>query len=352
MFCTDTLLKKKKILKLHSFTPGIWRVSEAGGRGEFQAAFDQLHLPGRQWHWPLWHQGLWFTVVRVCARVCVLVVADYPHLPERWQQSPKHLSQSECRNWLCSVCVCVCLRVWMLVLMCVCACMYLCVCVCVWVWMCVFVCVCVCVCVLMCVYSWVCICIHLCMCIIMCVCFVCAHVCVCRQPEFFGWGFNLTRGGPLLEKWNMIPDDTDVLITHGPPIGKHSQPAGLVPLLVLWLWLWWGSPSIDRLASAVMGWFQHRLVGSSTDGLAPALMGWLQHWWVGLAPALMVWLQQWWVGSSSGGLAPAVVGWLQHWWFGCSSDGLAPAVVGWLQQWWVGSNIDCLAAAVMGWLPQ
>ncbi|KAK7104372.1 hypothetical protein V1264_019102 [Littorina saxatilis] len=39
------------------------------------------------------------------------------------------------------------------------------------------------------------------------------------QPEFGGWGFNLVRGGPLLEKWNMIPDNTDVLMTHGPPIG-------------------------------------------------------------------------------------------------------------------------------------
>ena len=175
----------------------------------------------------------------------------------------------------------------------------------------------------------------LCVCVYWCVCFcvctdvflcVCVLMCVCRQPEYCGLGFKLTRGGPLLEKWNMIPDDTDVLITHGPPIGKHSQLAGLVPLLVLWLWLWWGSPSIDRLASALMGWFQHRLVGPSMDWLAPAVMGWLQHWWVGLVPAL-VWLQQWWVGSSSGGLAPAVMGWLQQWWVGSSSDGLAPAVM-------------------------
>lgn len=38
------------------------------------------------------------------------------------------------------------------------------------------------------------------------------------QPEFFNWAFNLPRQGSELEKyWNMIPDDTDVLITHGPP---------------------------------------------------------------------------------------------------------------------------------------
>ena len=37
------------------------------------------------------------------------------------------------------------------------------------------------------------------------------------QPEFYSWAFNLPRGGDeMFEKWNMIPDDTDVLITHGP----------------------------------------------------------------------------------------------------------------------------------------
>jgi predicted phosphohydrolase len=44
------------------------------------------------------------------------------------------------------------------------------------------------------------------------------------QPEFHGWAFNLPRGGPLKEKWALIPDRLDVLITHGPPmgIGDHS----------------------------------------------------------------------------------------------------------------------------------
>ena len=37
------------------------------------------------------------------------------------------------------------------------------------------------------------------------------------QPKFFNWAFNLPRGEALKEKWDMIPDDTDVLITHGPP---------------------------------------------------------------------------------------------------------------------------------------
>jgi hypothetical protein len=37
------------------------------------------------------------------------------------------------------------------------------------------------------------------------------------QPEFHNWAFNLPRGGDeMFKKWNMIPEDTDVLITHGP----------------------------------------------------------------------------------------------------------------------------------------
>lgn len=37
------------------------------------------------------------------------------------------------------------------------------------------------------------------------------------QPEFHNWGFNLPRGEKLAEKWVLIPNDTDILITHGPP---------------------------------------------------------------------------------------------------------------------------------------
>jgi predicted phosphodiesterase len=39
------------------------------------------------------------------------------------------------------------------------------------------------------------------------------------QPEFNGWAFNLPRGESLARKWRLIPDDTDILITHGPPLG-------------------------------------------------------------------------------------------------------------------------------------
>jgi predicted phosphodiesterase len=39
------------------------------------------------------------------------------------------------------------------------------------------------------------------------------------QPWFLSWAFNLPRGPELAQKWALIPDDTDVLITHGPPHG-------------------------------------------------------------------------------------------------------------------------------------
>jgi len=40
------------------------------------------------------------------------------------------------------------------------------------------------------------------------------------QPEFFDWAFNLPRGRPLRDVWSKIPGSTDVLITHGPPLGR------------------------------------------------------------------------------------------------------------------------------------
>jgi len=39
------------------------------------------------------------------------------------------------------------------------------------------------------------------------------------QPWFHDWAFNLYRGDALAEKWNQIPDDVDILVTHGPPHG-------------------------------------------------------------------------------------------------------------------------------------
>ena len=39
------------------------------------------------------------------------------------------------------------------------------------------------------------------------------------QPFFMNWAFNRQRGPQLQAHWAKIPDDTDVLITHGPPYG-------------------------------------------------------------------------------------------------------------------------------------
>ncbi|KAE8990055.1 hypothetical protein PR003_g11729 [Phytophthora rubi] len=45
------------------------------------------------------------------------------------------------------------------------------------------------------------------------------------QPEFCNWAFNLPRGDALLRQWRHIPTDTDVLITHTPPMG-HGDLVG------------------------------------------------------------------------------------------------------------------------------
>jgi len=37
------------------------------------------------------------------------------------------------------------------------------------------------------------------------------------QPFFFNWAFQLSRGRELNEKWKLIREDTDILLTHGPP---------------------------------------------------------------------------------------------------------------------------------------
>jgi predicted phosphodiesterase len=40
------------------------------------------------------------------------------------------------------------------------------------------------------------------------------------QPEFYNWAFNLPRNGEELKsKWDMIHEDTDILITHSPAQG-------------------------------------------------------------------------------------------------------------------------------------
>ncbi len=42
----------------------------------------------------------------------------------------------------------------------------------------------------------------------------CVAVLVCCTIDF--------RGVPLRNKWDLIPAETDILITHGPPLGAYT----------------------------------------------------------------------------------------------------------------------------------
>ena len=47
------------------------------------------------------------------------------------------------------------------------------------------------------------------------------------QPEFYSWAFNLQRNSiELSGKWEAIPDNTDILITHGPAFGTLDTVTG------------------------------------------------------------------------------------------------------------------------------
>jgi Icc-related predicted phosphoesterase len=47
------------------------------------------------------------------------------------------------------------------------------------------------------------------------------------QPEFYNWAFNLPRmGEELKHKWDMIPMNTDILVTHGPAWGYVDKIVG------------------------------------------------------------------------------------------------------------------------------
>lgn len=42
-------------------------------------------------------------------------------------------------------------------------------------------------------------------------------------PVFMHWAFMLERGQPLRDRWRLIPENTQVLITHGPPCGIGDE---------------------------------------------------------------------------------------------------------------------------------
>jgi predicted phosphodiesterase len=39
------------------------------------------------------------------------------------------------------------------------------------------------------------------------------------QPRFYNWAFNADRGEDIKQHWDKIPNDVDILITHGPAHG-------------------------------------------------------------------------------------------------------------------------------------
>lgn len=55
------------------------------------------------------------------------------------------------------------------------------------------------------------------------------------QPEYNGYAFGLERGTNSRKKWSRVPDEVDILMTHGPPFGhgdktKENEHVGCVDL--------------------------------------------------------------------------------------------------------------------------
>lgn len=43
------------------------------------------------------------------------------------------------------------------------------------------------------------------------------------QPWFYDWAFNRQRGPAIQKHWDLIPEDSDIVITHGPVFGIHDR---------------------------------------------------------------------------------------------------------------------------------
>jgi len=44
------------------------------------------------------------------------------------------------------------------------------------------------------------------------------------QPDLTGWAFGKKRGKEMTKHWELIPENTDILITHTPPFGVLDKP--------------------------------------------------------------------------------------------------------------------------------
>lgn len=81
------------------------------------------------------------------------------------------------------------------------------------------------------------------------------------QPEFCDWAFNLPRGEELRRCWGAIPEDTDILLVHGPPAGHVDRTSrdtrvGCEDLL---------AAIQDRRVSVVVTGHLHESYGTSAD---------------------------------------------------------------------------------------
>lgn len=48
-------------------------------------------------------------------------------------------------------------------------------------------------------------------------------------PFFFDWAYNVQRGEPIKKLWAQIPDNTNILVTHGPPMNILDPVERFVP---------------------------------------------------------------------------------------------------------------------------
>lgn len=50
------------------------------------------------------------------------------------------------------------------------------------------------------------------------------------QPWFYDWAFNRQRGPAIQKHWDLIPANSDIVITHGPVFGIHDRTISGLPV--------------------------------------------------------------------------------------------------------------------------
>jgi Icc-related predicted phosphoesterase len=82
------------------------------------------------------------------------------------------------------------------------------------------------------------------------------------QPRFQNWAFNLSRGAEIRAKWDLIPPDVDVLVTHGAPRGIRDNATG------------YGNIGCEELLKAVERIQpKYHIFGHVHDGYGQSLIG-------------------------------------------------------------------------------